>query len=110
MRLEKLSGSGKYLHPVTIEQQTGTTTDKNGKKIPEWTTYADVFARVTYLSGDDALVIRQRIPTASHTVEMYALAGLTEKMRVKWGEKVLHIEDQSDPNAGEIMLTCHEAK
>lgn len=110
MKLERLVGSGKYLHPVTIEQDTGTVTDKNGKKVSEWTTFADVFARVTYLSGDDAIVIRQHLPTATHTVELYELPGLKETMRIKFRERVLHIEEISDPNAGEIQLTCHEAK
>lgn len=110
MRLERLVGSGKFLHPITIEENTGTIKDRNGKSIPKWDTFADDFARVTYLSGDDAIVVHQRRPTATHRVEMHERAGLKEDMRIVFRERILYIEEISDPNAGEIQLLCHEGK
>lgn len=110
MRLEKLTGSGKFIHPIVIQQNEGGTVDANGKPIPNWQTFSEDFARVTYLSGDDAIVIHARRPTASHTVEMRERPGITEKMRVKYRERLLYIEEVGDPNDGEIQLLCHEAK
>lgn len=110
MKLERLTGAGKFLHPIAVEQNTGTIKDKNGKNVAEWTLFADDFARVTYLTGQDAIVVQQRRPTATHRVEMHERAGLKEDMRIVFKERVLYIRDISDPNAGEIQMVCEEAK
>lgn len=110
MRRERLKGAGRFIDPIVVEENTGETTDKNGKKVPNWTQFADPFALVEYLSGDEAIVERQRRPTATHRVRMYELPGFNEKMRINFNQRILHVEEISDPNAGEISVLCHEAK
>lgn len=112
MKQARLTGAGKFIHPLTVEQNTGTTTDDNGKRLEEWTVFAEPFGRVTYLSGDDAILLRQRRPSATHEVELYSesVKGMTEKMRIIHDGRVFFIEEISDADAGELKAICHEAK
>lgn len=112
MKQADLKGAGKFLHPLIIEENAGETIDPNGKKVPQWRAFREPFGRVTYLTGDEAIIVHQRRPTASHKVEFLAesVNGMTEAMRIIHRGKVLFIEEISDPDDGEVFAICHEAK
>ncbi len=103
--------AGRLRHLITIQRDYGTTVDSNGRPIPEWRTFARAWARVTMLAGQEAIVARQHRPTATHEVEMYALAGLTEQMQLVHQGRVLHIE-AIEPNEddSEIKVLVTEVK
>lgn len=106
-----LTISSKARHPVVVLRNQGTTQDQNGQRIDDWREFARPFAYVRAISGTEPLVAGQRQVLITHTVEMFAVEGLTPKMRVKHKNKVLHIEEivPTTDTESEIRCLCYEA-
>lgn len=104
------TGAGKLIHPVVVLHNLGTAQDVNGQRIDSWQEFARPFAYVQPATGTEPLIAGQRQTLISHTVEMYPLTGITPKMRIKHGDKTLHIEEVlHDEEINRIRCLCHEA-
>lgn len=101
--------AGQLRHTITIQQRDKTVV--RGAQSSTWNdVYAGVAASVQPLRGREVLISRQEHADLTHRVMLRYLDGITPKMRVVYGARILEI--QSAINAGErnaeLELLCVE--
>ena len=103
--------AGRLRHRVAIEQE-GRAGDGGGGAAQSWTTFATISAAVVPLSGREAELAAQVGSVVSHRVEIRYRAGVTSKMRVKFGSRVLNIRAvlNIEERNRELHLMCEELK
>jgi len=106
--------AGKLRERVTIQRET-VTRDSFGAEVNPWkdvaTVWASVRARTIQSTGETFVATADQVlATISHTVRIRQRAGLSPKMRLLWGNRVLQIEAISDPTGrkAEMLLQCQE--
>lgn len=96
---------------VRVEAPTETG-GQLGEPRDGWAFFANAWAAIDALSGEE-LVRAQAIESrAALRVQMWCLPGLTTKHRIVWGTRVLHISAVRDwRSAGvEHLVDCYEVE
>lgn len=105
--------AGKLRHLIDIQART-LTPDAHGGRERDW--HEDepfakgIWASVEPLSGSEQWRARQVQASTTHKVTIRYLAGVTSKMRVKFGSRYLLIESVKDDEERhwEMILMCTE--
>ncbi len=102
--------AGKLRHRVTVEQPTASSDGYGGSTV-SWTTFATAWAAVEPLSGREYFQAQQAQAAVTHKVTMRYLSGVTPRMRVKHGSRLLTIVSaiDTDERHRELVLMCEEA-
>lgn len=106
--------AGRLRTRVTIQKEV-VTRDTFGAEVNPWVAVATVWASVlpagrgnrgeTFLPTADQMVAMN-----THRVRVRRRVGISPKMRLVWGERVLAIESIEDPTGrgAELVLLCTE--
>lgn len=101
--------AGELRRRVTIQQNNGTTTDSEGIPIENWVDVVTVWARVRDLSGREYFAARQVQAEVTTEITIRYRAGLTTKMRAKYGTRIFDILSIiPDEKKSELKLMCKE--
>lgn len=101
--------SGNLRHRLTI-QQVAETRDAHGGIISTWGTYATVWGSVEPLRGRELVAAQEKQARYDVRIRIRYLRGVTAKMRVLFGSRVLEIvsvinEEERNVN---MQLMCWE--
>lgn len=103
--------AGKLRHRISIEQ-LARVEDGGGGSATTWSELTAAYAKVVPLRGDEGEVAGQVGATLTHRIEMRYRAGVTSKMRVNLGGRVMNIRAviNVDERNRELHLMCEEMK
>lgn len=76
-----MAGAGDKDHPITIESLV-LTVNAVGERIESWVKFADVWAKVTQVSGKEYLAGERKVGELTTKFYIYPLPGLLMTMRV----------------------------
>jgi SPP1 family predicted phage head-tail adaptor len=103
---------GDLRHRVTIQKFVEEADEFNTPKTtPDpWVTFYTVWAAVEPLSGRELLVANNVTPQTRIRVRIRYLKGVTQGMRVKYGERIFNIQSVADikERHREMELMCIE--
>jgi SPP1 family predicted phage head-tail adaptor len=102
--------AGQLRKRIDIEQQA-LTADGGGGDTESWSALASgIYADVEPLSGRELFQAQQVNDELSHRVTIRYYPGVTSKMRVKYGARVLLIESIIDleEKHRQVQLMCRE--
>jgi SPP1 family predicted phage head-tail adaptor len=103
--------AGRLNKRVVIEQSTPAQ-DEFGEEVDSWAAIPNGtrWAAVDPLTGTERFAAQQVNPRVSHRVTIRYMAGVTAKMRVLYGSRVLEIDAALNPEErGEYLeLLCTE--
>jgi len=103
--------SGKLRFKISIQSPVDTI-DENGAAVLTFQTFAEVWADIRTQSGREFMAQQSTSATAAHVVYIRWLNGITEKMRILWGTRILNIvyvgEDLT--HARMLSIACEEIK
>lgn len=103
--------AGRLRELVTIQQQS-VTRDEYGAEVIAWVDVATVWASVLPKASGERFIsgAAQELAKISHTVRVRYRSGITPKMRLAWGSRLLYVETLTDPNGRrrELVLMCEE--
>ena len=85
--------AGEMDREITIEQDTGTTSDAVGEPIANWTEFAKPRAKVSPTAGREGFDAGQYQATADTEFRIYWLAGVSVKMRIVYDDARYNILD-----------------
>lgn len=94
---------------VAIQSYTATR-DATGGEVETWATVATLWAQVRATGGGERYINQQIVAQVTHTVSLRYTAGITPKMRVLIGSRVLDIQQVQnvDERNIETRLLCKE--
>lgn len=103
--------AGRLRHRVTI-QQPGVTQNEYNEEVVTWSTFATVWADITALSGQERLIaLADQVQSSMiQNVRIRYRSGVTVKMRLSLGSRILDIETVEDPDGRkrQLLLACRE--
>ncbi len=101
--------AGALRHRVTL-QTVGETPDGGGGFTTAWTDVATVWAAIEPLRGRERLHAQQLENPVTHRVTIRYRAGVTAKMRLKFGPRILNIRAVVNPSERNrtLELLCEE--
>lgn len=78
--------AGALRHKITVQTKTIGSTGDRGQPVYTWPTLATPYASVESIPpfGKKAEVARQLVASATHSITLRYLAGLTETSRIHW--------------------------
>jgi len=100
---------GKLRNKITIQKPIETTNDE-GEIIQTWEEFATVWAEINPLIGREYWASKQTTSEVTGKIRIRYIAGITPKMRVKFGERIFNIEGLINPDEKniEIILFVNE--
>ena len=96
--------AGRLRHRITI-QQVAEAQDTYGEPIKTWSTFAQRWAAINQVTGKENFNASQFAPDATTRVELRYLAGVTPKMRVKFGTRTFEIKAVLNNMERDVELT-----
>ncbi len=101
--------AGALRHRVTL-QTVGETPDGGGGFTAAWTDGATVWAAIEPLRGRERLHAQQLETPVTHRVTIRHRDGVTAKMRIKFGTRILNIRAVVNPSERNrtLELLCEE--
>jgi SPP1 family predicted phage head-tail adaptor len=101
--------AGRLSERVIIQTSTEAR-DSLGQAIPTWTTFATRWASIEPLRGDELFKAQTINAELTHQVRIRYIAGVTPKMRVLYGTRILRILQVADvfEEHRELVLLCAE--
>ncbi len=101
---------GDYRHRIVIQTPAQGTADAWGATALTWTDYQTCWAQIetaTPSEQDQGPKARQQ---QGLTVRTHYVAGVTAKMRLKWGSRYFEISGVENPDhlQRELVLSCSE--
>lgn len=104
--------SGKLNRRIVIEQ-VSEARDAIGGTSETWTTFATVWAEFMYQAGREFFAAKQINAALDEIIRIRYLAGITAKMRVRYGTRIFTIVappiDVNEKHE-EIKLMCEELR
>lgn len=88
--------AGLLRHRVTIQAPRHPENER-GEAVAEWADVATVWASVEPLIGRERWTAQQVMPETTHRVRIRYRPGLTAAHRLKFGDRILHIDSVVDP-------------
>lgn len=83
--------AGDLRHRITIQQPTSATANAYNERTDNWSTWATVWAKVEPLEGREAWAAAQAQSEVTHKVVLRYLSGVTPRMRIVFGSRILQI-------------------
>jgi SPP1 family predicted phage head-tail adaptor len=101
---------GKLRHRITIEQ-VAEAQNPDGSILETWSTYANAQASIDPVSGREYFAAQTTQADVTHRISLRYLAGITPKMRVKYGSRIFDILSVININERnrELQLMCRES-
>jgi len=101
--------AGTLRHRIVIERGTELQ-NTFGEPITTWSTFAERYAAILPQSGREFIGAQQVVPELTHLVRLRHVAGLTSKMRIRFGSRLFDIlAPLDDEERGiELTLACKE--
>lgn len=103
--------AGKLRSRVTIQGQSNAQ-NEYGEMDPDrpWTTFTEVYAEITPISGRERVEQRQGVATMTHEIRIRYTAGVTHRHRVLFGSRIFHVHEvrNVEERDREMILTCSE--
>ena len=103
--------AGKLRHKVTIQTPTAPT-DNYGDEITGWTTLAQVWAGLRYLSGQELKRVLAQEETATQGAEwtIRYLSTVDTEKRISWNSRIWDIQAVKtvEERSRKMVLTCTE--
>ena len=82
--------AGALRHYITIEQSTESF-DANGELVNTWADYVSLWASIEPLVGREYFTAKQFSAETTGKLRMRYFAGITAKMRIKFGTRYFNI-------------------
>lgn len=82
--------AGALRHTLVIEQPTETQ-DAHGQAVQTWSTFATVPGELRPVRARELVAAAQVVGELTAVARIRYLAGITEKMRVKFGDRIFAI-------------------
>lgn len=104
---------GQLTEQVHIQAVSGSTgAGTRGQSQGSWSTVETVQASVRAIGGNERTFGREIVAVATHEVGMHYTANATERRRLLWGTRPLHIEaiDNVEERNLWLHLACREVK
>ncbi len=95
--------AGALRHRVVVEQTTESQS-ASGAVSDTWTAFATRWASIEALTGRERFEAQQLDADVDYRIEMRFLAGVTPKMRVKFGTRLFDIGAAFDPKGRKRKL------
>lgn len=97
------SGAGPRRHLVTIQQDSGTTTDVTQGHVANWVTYCEEWVSVEGVQTSENTALRRQYAEASYAIRAVyntRTEAITPAMRVYWRDraKTLQVLGTLDPD------------
>jgi SPP1 family predicted phage head-tail adaptor len=86
----------KLRHRIEL-QSSISTRGQAGSSVPQWITYANVWAAIGPLRGKALETARQVVSTATHTVTVRYNGEILPRQRIKFGERHFEINTAASP-------------
>lgn len=103
--------AGRLRERVVIQKEV-VSRDSFGAEVNPWQDVATVWASVRPGASGERFISAadQMQATITHTVRIRQRAGVSPKMRLLWGSRVLNIQSVVDPDGRrrEVLLLCEE--
>ncbi len=103
--------SGNLRHLITIQQPVETQSD-SGELVTTWSDFATVYGAISHLRGTEQYIAPAQQVTGSgdYKIKIRYIAGITIKMRVKFGDRIFQITaiNNWDERNREIDLQTYE--
>lgn len=103
--------AGRLRERLTIQEES-VTRAASGEEIRTWDTVATVWGQVLPGTPNERFLAAagQRVAEVSHTVRIRHRAGITPKMRILWGVRILEILGVVDPDGRQstTLMVCSE--
>lgn len=100
--------AGILRHRVTIEAATDAR-NTLGETTQTWSPLVDRWASIEAVSYSEQQQQGQTSGTITHEVRMRYVPGLTGKMRLRWGSRLLYVSSLIEKNnREEHLLSCEE--
>ena len=102
--------AGRLRHIVTIQEPVETQ-DSMGHPAVTWSDVATRRASIEPLSGREFFTAKEFHADVSTRIRLRYLAGVTPKMRVKWGDRYFNIHSAISPDKKnrELVLMVSES-
>lgn len=95
--------AGKLRHRIVFEQPVENPGPFNEARF-NWTTYREVWAEVRPMSGREYFASQQAQSDVSHEITTRYLAGVTPRMRVRFGSRIFDIRAVMNVEERNIQL------
>jgi len=82
---------GQFREKIIIQSAT-VSQDSYGEEVETWSTWATVWAVVIYNTGTEGVHAAQEVAIKDVTFRILYISGVTERMRVKWGNDYYDIK------------------
>lgn len=104
-----MPAAGTLRHRIVIERGTEVQ-NAFGEPITTWATFAERYAAILPQSGREFIGAQQVVPELTHLVRLRYVAGVTSKMRIRFGSRVFDILAPLDEEARgvEVTFACRE--
>jgi len=101
--------SGLLRKRLTIQQRS-TSQDDYGQQLTSWTDFATVWGEVVPSSGRENISAEALQSSETHIVTIRYRSGVTPKMRIMYGSRILDIQSVLDENERHrtMNLSCVE--
>jgi SPP1 family predicted phage head-tail adaptor len=103
---------GSMRHKITLQSLDKTATDGGGNYNEVWDNVADVWAKVSPISGQQFIIAGQHNQQLTHTVSMRYRADITPAMRFLYRGRILRIQyiQNIDERNIELRINCIEVE
>jgi len=101
--------AGALNHRITIERATESA-NSYGERTKTWSEFATMWASIEPLTGREFYQSKQIGTETTHNVTIRYKAGITQKMRVKYGSRYFDIESviNEKERGVKMFLMCKE--
>lgn len=101
--------AGTLRHRITIEEAT-VVENEFGEPEQSWAAFAERWARVSPLEGQERWNAQQVHAEVTHEIELRHLDGVKAEMRVNFGGRLFDIEAPMNPDERDekLILLCTE--
>jgi len=82
--------SGQLRQALVIQRATETR-DTYGQAVTTWSKFVEVYGSLQPISGRERVLSAQTVAEATYRARIRWLDGLTEKMRIRFGERYFNI-------------------
>ena len=104
--------AGKLRNRIRIEEPARGTDEGGGRPDMGWALVAEVWANIRPITGQERIAAMRSEVAVTHRIEIRYRAGLTEKMRVVYGDRVFNVRAVLDVDEArdEMQLLAEEKR
>lgn len=102
--------AGRLRHTVVIERDSSAARDGFGQPTENWEAFATVQAAIDPIRGREYFAAQQFAAETTHKVTLRYIAGVSPKMRARFGSRIFRIEAVKNPEERNerLELMCVE--